>query len=106
MHDKAAIERRWWAMKKIWIFSLALLLPTILFLEVWGVFRYNKVNEQIDQLEKEQNEWLERNKKLIAAIAVYSSPERIDKIVKEELDLDKLDTERIVNIVLTGRKDE
>jgi cell division protein FtsB len=93
-------------MKKIWIFSLALLLPTILFLEVWGVFRYNKVNEQIDQLEKEQNEWLERNKKLIAAIAVYSSPERIDKIVKEELDLDKLDPDRIVNILLTGRKDE
>jgi cell division protein FtsL len=93
-------------MKKVWIFSLALLLPTILFLEVWSVFRYNKVNDQIDQLEKEQNEWLERNKKLIAAIAVYSSPERIEKIVEEELDLDKIDPVRIVNIILTGRKDE
>ncbi|MBN1698364.1 MAG: cell division protein FtsL [Spirochaetales bacterium] len=93
-------------MKKVWIFVLALLLPTILFLEVWGVFRYNKVNRRIDMLEQEQTEWLEKNKRLIAAIAVYSSPERIEKIVEDELDLDKIDPQKTITIVLSGRKDE
>ena len=91
-------------MKKIVIIFLTLLVPLMFFLEVWGVFLNQKISGDIERLEKEQNEWLEKNKKLIAAIAVYSSPERVEKVVKEELDLKKIDPQNILEIILNNSK--
>jgi len=90
-------------MKNILFFLLALILPIMLFLEVWIVFHYNKMDDEIEKLEQTQNEWFEKNKKLIAAIALYSSPERIDKIVRENLFLKKIDSHRIFKVFLGGQ---
>lgn len=89
-------------MKKLIIIFLTLIVPLMIFLEVWGVFLNQKISNDIVKLEREQNEWLEENKKLIAAIAVYSSPERVEKIVKEELDLKKIKPGNIMEIILNS----
>ncbi|MBN2439869.1 MAG: cell division protein FtsL [Spirochaetales bacterium] len=91
-------------MKKIIIIFLTLIVPLMFFLEVWGVFSNQKIVDDIDRLETEQNEWLEKNKKLIAAIAVYSSPERIEKVVRENLDLIKIEPHRMTEIILMRNK--
>jgi cell division protein FtsL len=88
-------------MKKILVIFLILVVPLMFFLEIWGVYSHQKITMDIEELEKEQDEWLEKNKKLVAAIAVYSSPARIDKVVKEDLDLEKIEPEHIMEIVVT-----
>ncbi|MBN2532452.1 MAG: cell division protein FtsL [Spirochaetales bacterium] len=92
-------------MKKLIIIILTCIVPLMLFLEVWGVFLNQKLSIDIKELEEEQNEWLEENKKLITAIAVYSSPERVEKVVNEELDLKKIDPGNIMKIILVGSKE-
>jgi cell division protein FtsL len=89
-------------MKKVIIIILTCILPLMLFFEVWGVFLNQQLSGEINALENEQNEWLEKNKKLVAAIAVYSSPERVEKVVREDLDLEKSDPGAIMNIIVTG----
>jgi cell division protein FtsL len=92
-------------MKKLIIILLTCIVPLMLFLEVWGVFLNQKLSTDVSELEKEQNEWLEKNKRLIAAIAVYSSPERLEKVVNEELDLQKIDPDSIMKIILTNSRE-
>jgi cell division protein FtsL len=45
-----------------------------------------------------QEEWIERNKRLIADIGLYSSAERIEQIAVEELRLTKKQPEDILQI--------
>jgi cell division protein FtsL len=78
----------------------------MLFFEVWGVFLNQKLSTDISELEMEQNEWLEKNKKLIAAIAVYSSPERVEKVAHEDLDLQKGDPDMMMELLLTGNEEK
>lgn len=92
-------------MKRLIIIFLTCIVPLMLFLEVWGVFLNQKLSVDLSELEKQQNEWLEKNKKLIAAIAVYSSPERVEKVVNEDLDLEKIDPDNIMKIILSGIKE-
>jgi cell division protein FtsL len=91
-------------MKKVFIVLMILIVPLMFFLEIWGVFSNQKIMRDIEQLEKEQDEWLEKNKKLIAAIAVYSSPSRIHQVIKKDLDLEKIDPENIMEIVVTNNE--
>ena len=91
-------------MKKILILILTLLVPFLLFFEVWGVFTNQQIQKEIDRLEVEQGEWLEKNKKLIAAIAVYSSPERVEMLVEKELDLKKPEPEDFLAILSSHDK--
>lgn len=89
-------------MKKVIIIILTCIVPLMLFFEVWGVFLNQKLSIDLHELEEEQNEWLEKNKKLIAVIAVYSSPERVEKVVHEDLDLKMIDPDNIMKIILNN----
>jgi len=73
--------------KKILIALLVLILPVLIFLNSWQGFKYERVNAEIRNHEYEQKEWFEENKKMLAAISVYSSPGRVKKIIEENLDL-------------------
>ena len=74
-------------MKKVLFFLLTLLLPFFLFLELWGSYRYNMLQNEISALESEQQDWIEKNKKVISDIAEYNSPARIQSIAEDELGL-------------------
>jgi cell division protein FtsL len=84
--------------KKVTILSLTILLPCFLVLETWEVFRYRNLQDRIEKLDDEQNEWLDKNKKVIMDIAAFGSPERIDKIARNELKLDPMKESQLVKI--------
>ncbi|MCL2480900.1 MAG: hypothetical protein FWF38_04225 [Spirochaetaceae bacterium] len=73
--------------KKILIAILVMTVPVLIFLNSWQGFKYERINVEIRNHEYEQKEWFEENKKMLAAISVYSSPGRVKKIVEENSDL-------------------
>lgn len=93
-------------MSKRVLVLIFLTLPVFLFLNVWQVYRYKNLENTIEHLEEEQQEWVEKNKRLIAGIAVLSSPERLAKLAEEDLDLEELPPGRLIRILLDTRKRE
>lgn len=73
--------------KKTLLIVMALTLPVLLGLRVAQVHRYRQLVAGIEELDDEQREWLERNKRLLAGIAVFSSPRRIEELARERLEL-------------------
>ena len=53
-------------------------------------------------MEEEQKDWLELNKKLVAALAVLGAPERIERIAARELGLKKVEPSKVTTIVIPG----
>ena len=92
-------------MKKQLITYLAVLtIPLFLSLCVWQSNRYNSLKLQLNKLEKAQEERVEQNKRLIADIAIYSSPQRIERIARNELKLYKIRPEDVLQIKIQGGK--
>ncbi|MDR0561188.1 MAG: septum formation initiator family protein [Spirochaetaceae bacterium] len=87
-------------MKKrlILLYFFALTIPFLLGVTAWQSSRYAALEREVKRLEDEQEVWIESNKRLIAGIAVLSSPERIEKIAKEELGLSKIRPEDVLQI--------
>lgn len=84
--------------KKILILLLVATVPVLLSLEVWQVFRYRKLSRETLELEAQQKDWLEKNKKVLANISLFSSPERIEKLSREALGLQILEGDRVLTI--------
>ena len=82
---------------------LVLCLGAALFLNTWQGYRYEKLRRDVQNLEAEQRDWLEQNKKLVAALAVLSSPERIETIAQGELGLKKIAAPLVTTIALPER---
>ena len=88
----------------IWLLFCVLTLPVMLILNIWQSCRYEKYQERLQSLEKEQGEWVESNKRIISAIAVYSSPGRIARVAEDTLKLDKVDSDNVILIDFGGRE--
>ncbi len=88
------------SMKKVLLLMLVLSVPVFLFLETWQAFRFRKMQEEITALTQTQQEWLEKNKKVLANISLFRSPKRIEKLAKDELNLVRIEPERILRIEL------
>jgi cell division protein FtsL len=82
--------------------AFALVLGGLLFLSSWQGFRYESLQREVRRMEEEQKDWLELNKKLVAALAVLGSPERIERIATQKLGLKKVDPSRVTTIVFPG----
>ena len=90
-------------MKRLLTVLALALVPLLLLVNVWQGMRYSRLQAAVRQLEERQEEWFERNKKLLAAIAVYSSPGRLDETASEELELTRADQEQpAVRVEVTG----
>ncbi len=83
----------------------SLTLPVFVFLNVLQVFHHRQVRSEIASLETEQLEWLEKNKRVLAGIAVLSSPERIDNLARD-LGLQKNPRGRVLYILFNGDRRE
>lgn len=77
-----------------------LILGGLVFLGTWQGYRYEALKRELQGLEAEQRDWLEQNKKLVAALAVMGSPERIERLALKELGLKKLDRDRRATVAL------
>ncbi|MCD6396905.1 MAG: hypothetical protein J7L71_05155, partial [Spirochaetaceae bacterium] len=68
-----------------------------IFITVRQVYKYNKVDAEVNSLIMSQRELFEKNKRMVANLSILSSPERIDSLASGMPDLDNgaLDTVRI-----------
>jgi len=86
------------------LYLLVFTIPAFLGLMVWQSNRYQNLTREMSRLEKTQTEWIESNKRLIAGIAEYSSPERIEKIAIEQLELQKIRPEHLLQVNISEGK--
>ena len=87
-------------MKKRLVLVLVLIIPAMLFASVWQSYRYDRLTAEVRELEQAQKEIFEKNKKHVMGIEFLKSPFRINKIAEEELELEKIDPDRIIRIDL------
>ncbi|MCF7928050.1 MAG: cell division protein FtsL [Spirochaetales bacterium] len=93
-------------MKKFLFVVLALVVSAVFFLNVWQSYRYTMLLQRIEGLEQEQREILERNKRIIAGIAVLRSPARLQQLAEEELGLSRAEAEEMVRVLLKGGRND
>ncbi len=70
-------------MKKKLILLIILVVPVLLYLNVWQAFKYRVVETEIELLEDQQQKWIEKNKKIIIGIEVLGAPDRINTLAAE-----------------------
>ena len=87
--------------RRFFFYVFFLSIPVFLGLSAWQTSRYGDLERELKNLEKTQEEWVENNKRLIAGIAVLSSPDRIEHIAREELGLKKKLPEEVLHISIT-----
>ncbi len=86
--------------RKMLLILAACMVPVFFFLQVLTSYQYQVLQREVSSLEREQKDWFEKNKKIIAGISVLRSPERIEKIARDELGLVKIDSSRIKRLVI------
>ncbi len=85
-------------LKRLLVFLCVIAIPIALFFNVWQSYRYSELQREVEQLETAQREAFERNKRLIAGIAVLRSPARVARIAEEHLGLSREFPDRFVNV--------
>ncbi|MDR3020281.1 MAG: cell division protein FtsL [Treponema sp.] len=85
-------------------YFMAITIPLFLALLVWQSHRYENLKRELASLEVSQTEWVESNKRLIASITEYSSPDRIERIAKNQLDLRKIPPEYLLQVRIVEGK--
>jgi len=90
--------------KYLLLYFIVLTIPLLLGLLIWQANRYQNLSRELVRLEQSQKEWIESNKKLIAGISEYSSPERIDRVARNQLDLQKIPPEYYMQVRIMGGK--
>nr|AGS54379.1 hypothetical protein [uncultured bacterium contig00015] len=88
----------------LFLYFVAASIPLFLGLVSWQSIRYQNLNRELSRLEQVQAEWIESNKRLIAGISEYSSPERIEYIAVNQLDLHKIRPEYLLQVKIVGGK--
>lgn len=78
-------------MKKLILIILTLSVPAMFFLSVYQVYRYQQLEKEVALLREMQQELFEGNKRMIANIAILSSPKRIARLAEESLKLIRKD---------------
>lgn len=89
-------------MKKLLFYLTALSVPALLGLAAWQSARYGDLERELRRLERSQQEWVENNKRLIAGVALLSSPGRIEYIARDELGMKKKRPEEVLQIHIEG----
>jgi hypothetical protein len=77
--------------KRLAVVAFVLFVLSFFFLNTWQGYRYERLEASVAALGREQEDWLERNKKIIAGLAVLSSPARVAGLAESELGLSKLE---------------
>jgi len=78
-------------MKKLILLILTFSVPMMFFLSVHQVYRYQQLEKDVAALRETQQELFEGNKRMIANIAILSSPKRISRLAVETLNLQRND---------------
>lgn len=93
-------------MKKAALLILVVLVPVLLFLNVFQAVQSHNLQQRLNALQLDEARLLEENKRILASIAVLRSAERIAYIAEGSYDLQILDPERIIRIAPVGQGDD
>jgi cell division protein FtsL len=85
------------------LYFFVLTIPLFLGVAVWQSVRYTDLEKNVKRLEAVQEDWMNSNKKLIAAIAVLSSSLRIKQVAVNDLGLVKVRPEDVLQIRIDGQ---
>ena len=83
--------------------TLALSVALLFFINAWQGFRYERLMSEVHVLERQQEEWLDKNKKSIIRIAILRSPRRIENIVEETLQIERGNSPQLMTITFAER---
>ena len=89
--------------KRVLATLVLMLFPLMLCLNVWQSYRFQRLEEDLVRLQEQQMDLLEKNKRALAALAVYSSPSRVGELAEEGLGLKKIESGDVVHIERSGR---
>ena len=84
------------------VIVLLLVLPLLLFANVWQAYRFVQLSRDVARLEVEQRDAIEENKRLIATIAVLRSPSRLLQVAEEYLDARPLEPGQSIRIQIVS----
>ncbi|WP_304223858.1 septum formation initiator family protein [Gracilinema caldarium] len=93
-------------LKRLLLYFWVISIPLFLGLNAWQAARYYQLAEEVRRLEKVQQDQIEQNKRIVAGIAVLSGSERIAKIARDELLLQKKDPSEIMQIHIGKRTNQ
>ena len=94
-------------MRRYWIvFGVLIAVTGLFFLNVWQSYRYESLEREVSAIEREQTRVFEENKRLIAGIALLESPDRIERIARDQLELTGPYTKKPVIISLGGEDED
>ena len=83
------------ARQRLLTIFVALMIPLAVLVTTWSGLHRHLLDEELRQLEHEQAAWLERNKRLLASIAIYRSPQRIAELAGLELGLTQISARHV-----------
>jgi hypothetical protein len=84
------------------LYFLAATVPLFFGTLAWQSSRYAELEKETVNLETVQEDWIAGNRRLIAGIALLSSAERIESIVRDQMGLVKKKPEEVLQIRITG----
>ena len=87
------------------LYFFVLSIPFFLGLTAWQSIRYAGLDRNVRRLEAVQEEWVVKNRKLIAGIAVLSSSSRIEQVAVYDLKLSKMQPEDVLQVRIEGDKE-
>lgn len=85
-------------MKKILSVCMTVAIPVLLLLTVLQSAKYNRLQNELDDCVAMQEELITGNAKKISAIAILQSPQRIEKIAVDDLNMKKADPADIIRV--------
>jgi cell division protein FtsL len=84
------------------LYFFVLTIPFFLGVAAWQSVRYMELEKDVRRLEAVQEDWVNSNKRLIAAIAVLSSSSRIKQVAVNDLALEKMRPEDVLQVRIEG----
>ena len=84
------------------LYFFVLSIPIFLGIVAWQSFRYTELENNVRRLEAVQKDLVEKNKRLIANIAILSASSRIEQVAVEDLRLSKIRPERVLQVNIEG----
>ncbi len=85
-------------MKRFLTLVFILSIPVFVFVSVYQYYAYTALQDEVVRLEEVQEEKFEKNKRTVAGIAVFNSPQRIVKLAREVLGLLPIEPGKTIQI--------
>lgn len=92
-------------MKRIVVLLIIVSVPLLLMARVFQAYRYTVMLETAEGYEVLQKQRLDENKKLLAAIAIFSAPGRVYKVGTEDLGLKPAEAENVMHVKFVSEED-